>query len=172
MSVILGLGLGACAQDTPPAAGVNASHDVQTPVPPSPSAATEAASSAVAAYRAMWADAEVAGRTADPKHPRLDDHAEKNALWLLQYVMEQARKAGVTITGSVVVEPTVVKSAKDEVELRDCVDGSKWVQAKPGRSSGGLSGGRRRAQATVDRISGDAWKVSDLHWEEVGTCIK
>lgn len=172
MSVILGLGLGACTQGAPPAAGANSSHDVQAPVSPSPSATNGAESSAVAAYRAMWADAAVAARTADPKNPRLDDHAEKNALWLLQYVMEQARKAGVTIAGSVAVEPTIVKSDKDKVELRDCIDGSKWVQVKPGGSSGGLSGGRRRAQATVVRISGDTWKVSDLHWQDVGTCIK
>ncbi|MFH9964902.1 hypothetical protein ACH4PR_26490 [Streptomyces mirabilis] len=132
----------------------------------------EAESEAVAAYRAMWADTEAAARSADAKHPRLDDHAEQNALWLLQDVMEKARKAGVTIEGSVVVEPTVVDSGKDKVELQDCIDGSKWVQVKPGGSSDGLSGGRRRAKATVVRTSGDKWKVSDLYWEGVGTCMK
>lgn len=172
MSVLLGLDLGACSQDAPPAAGASASHDVSASVSPSPRPTNEAATSAIAAYRAMWADAEVAGRTADPKNPRLDDHAQKNALWLLQYTMERARKAGVTIEGSVVADPTVVKSEKDKVELRDCIDASRWLQVKPGTSSRGLLGGRHRAKATVVRVSDDTWKVSDLYLEDVGTCIK
>ncbi|WP_181649692.1 hypothetical protein [Streptomyces sp. WAC00263] len=145
-------------------------------MPPTLSPADGTESEAIATYRAMWADAEAAARTADPKHPRLDNHAEQKALWLLQYMMEHARKAGVTIEGTVVVDPMVVKSGKDKVELRDCIDGSKWVQVKPGGSSGGssdgLSGGRRRAEARVVRAAADKWKVSDLYLEDVGTCIK
>lgn len=171
-AVVLAFGVGACTQSAPRAAGEKGSQASKDLTSPSPSLAGEAASEAVAAYRAMWADAEEASLTAHPQHPRLDDHAEKSALWLLQYVMTEARKTGVTLEGTVVAEPTVVKSGQDKVELRDCIDGSKWVQVKPGGSSDGLSGGRRRAEATVVRTSGDKWKVSDLYWEDVGTCTK
>ncbi|MFE9555443.1 hypothetical protein ACFYOD_18465 [Streptomyces sp. NPDC006703] len=125
---------------------------------------------AVASYRAMWEDAAVASRTSDPKSPRLADHAQGDALSLLQYVMEQSRQAGVTSQGAVNLAPTVVKSSVDKVELRDCIDGSKWVQAKPGSSPDGLIGGRRHTEATVVRTSAGGWKVSDLYWEAAGSC--
>ncbi|MFC7305131.1 hypothetical protein ACFQVC_12980 [Streptomyces monticola] len=124
------------------------------------------------AYLAMWQDAATASRTADPKHPRLDDHAQRGALQLLQHVMRQARKAGVTMQGAAVAAPSVVKSGSDKVVLKDCVDGSKWVQVKPDESpDGSLSGGRRHTEATVVRTDGGKWKVSDLYWEDVGTCV-
>ncbi|MFD7169243.1 hypothetical protein [Streptomyces violascens] len=125
---------------------------------------------ALTSYRAMWADAAEASRTSDPKSPRLADHAQGNALSLLQYVMEQARKAGATSKGAVNLAPTVVKSSVDKVELRDCIDGSKWVQDKPSGSSDGLAGGRRHTEATVTRTSTGEWKVSELYWEDAGTC--
>ncbi|MFD4644788.1 hypothetical protein [Streptomyces sp. NPDC058441] len=92
-------------------------------------------------------------------------------MWLLQYVMKQSRKAGVTSRGGVRVAPAVVKSSERKVELSDCVDGTKWVQIKSGGSSEGLSGGRHRAEATVVLTSGK-WKVSELYWGEVGSCME
>jgi hypothetical protein len=118
----------------------------------------------------MWEDAAEASRTSDPKHPRLDDHAEKNALWLLQYVMEQSRKAGVTSEGAARVAPTVVKSSRAKVELLDCVDGSKWVKVKSDGSPG-MPGGHYRTEATVVRHSSGQWKVSKLYSAEAGSCM-
>lgn len=126
----------------------------------------------MAAYRAMWEDAAVASRTSDPRHPRLDDHAKGSAVALLRYVMRQARKSGVTMTGAVAVAPKVVKENPNRVVLRDCVDGSRWVQVKRGSSPDAMSGGRRRAEATVVRTAKGSWKVSDLYWEDIGTCVK
>ncbi len=120
----------------------------------------------------MWKDAEAAALTADPKHPRLDDHAEAGALALLEHVMSGAHEAGVTIKGSVVVDPHVTKSSRTKVELRDCIDGSHWVQAKPGSSASTGGGGHRLAEATVTRTSDGQWRVSDLYWEDVGTCLE
>jgi hypothetical protein len=118
----------------------------------------------------MWEDAAEASRTSNPKHPRLDDHATGNALSLLRYMMEQNQKRGVTGKGAASVGPVVVKSSKTKVELQDCVDGSKWVQAKPSGSSAGISGGHYRTEATVVMASGKWW-VSELYNGEVGSCM-
>jgi hypothetical protein len=167
MGVVLGLALAACAHDAARPVDAKASHASASPTP----SLTDAPSSeAVAAYRAMWADAAEASRTSDPKDPRLSDHARGGALSLLQYTMEQARKAGTMGRGEPRANPTVVKASASKVELRDCVDGSKWVQVKHGGSPGVLSGGSFRTEATVVLSSG-TWKVSELYWEDAGTCL-
>ncbi|MFC9501525.1 hypothetical protein, partial [Streptomyces sp. NPDC056982] len=125
---------------------------------------------AVAAYKAMWEDAAAASRTSDPKHQRLGDHARGNALSLLRYMMEQNHKHGATGQGAASVAPIVVKSSKTKVELLDCVDGSKWVQAEPNSSSDGISGGHYRTEATVVWASGK-WRVSELYSGEAGSCL-
>ena len=170
VSVALGLCLAACAQDATHPAGVTASRSVKASVSATPSATDASASAAIAAYRAMWEDTAEASRTSDPKNPRLNDHAQGGALSLLQYTMEQARKAGTTGRGAPRADPTVVKASASKVELRDCVDGSKWVQVKPSKSPSRLSGGSYRTEATVVLSSG-TWKVSELYWEDAGTCL-
>lgn len=173
----LALGLGACTDDdSVRRQDVSASRAVKaTTTPPSPSSspslASEGESKAIATYRAMWEDAAAASRTSDPKHPRLDDHAKGNALSLLRYVMKESRKAGVVNVGAASVAPAVVKSSEDSVELLDCVDGSKWVQAKPSDSPGGMPGGHYRTEATVVLKSGK-WMVSELYSAEAGTCME
>ncbi|MFF3144020.1 hypothetical protein ACFVRU_20425 [Streptomyces sp. NPDC057927] len=92
-------------------------------------------------------------------------------MWLLQYVMEQSRKAGVTSKGAARVAPSVVKSSETKVELLDCVDGSKWVKVKPNGSSHGVPGGHYRTEATVVRHSSGEWKVSKLYSAEAGSCM-
>ncbi|MEV0523994.1 hypothetical protein AB0I66_11280 [Streptomyces sp. NPDC050439] len=121
-------------------------------------------------YGAMWEDAAAASRTSDSKHPRLNDHAKGDALSLLRYMMEQARKKGVTNRGTASTTPTVVKSSKNEFELLDCVDGSKWVQVKPARSPDGVAGAHYRTEATVAFKSGK-WMVSKLYWGAAGSCM-
>lgn len=160
--VVLGLGLGACTQNASRAEGAKA-------LPTSNASASLSASptgvdgEAIAVYRAMWKDAAEASLTSDPKSPRLADHAEGGALGLLQYMMEQIRDKGATSRGEASVAPTVVKSTKNKVELRDCVDGSKWVQVKPDHPSDGTPGGHYRTEASVVLSSGK-WKVSELSW--------
>ncbi|MFI6093473.1 hypothetical protein [Streptomyces sp. NPDC051218] len=125
---------------------------------------------AIATYRAMWEDAAAASRTSDPKHPRLNDHAKGDALSLLRYMMEQTRKKGVTSRGAASIAPTVAKSSKAELELLDCVDGSKWVQVRPTGSPDGVGGAHYRTEATVTFKSGK-WMVSELYWGEAGSCM-
>ncbi|GAA1278341.1 hypothetical protein GCM10009646_76610 [Streptomyces aureus] len=170
IAVVLMFGAGACMRSAPSAEGGKSSQTSQAPGSPSPSLSKGAESEAVAAYRAMWRDAAEASRTSDPKHPRLDDHAKGNALSLLRYMMEQNHKRGATGKGAASVAPIVVKSSKTKVELQDCVDGSKWVQAKPSSSSAGISGGRYRSEATVVFASGKWW-VSELYNGEAGSCM-
>ncbi|MFE6158812.1 hypothetical protein ACFQ7F_07830 [Streptomyces sp. NPDC056486] len=85
-------------------------------------------------------------------------------------MMEQTRKKGVTSRGAANVSPTVVKSSKTELELLDCVDGSKWVQVKPSSSPDGIAGAHYRTEATVTFKSGK-WMVSELYWGEAGSCM-
>ncbi|MEV0604279.1 hypothetical protein AB0I82_33970 [Streptomyces sp. NPDC050315] len=174
VSVILVLSLAACAEDAARPTenkGSNSAGAVEPSASPTPSPTHGAEeSAAIAAYRAMWEDAAAASRTSDPKHARLDDHAKGGALTLLQYTMRQAHKAGTTGRGAPVPAPDVVKASATKVELRDCVDGSDWVQVKQSASPDGLSGGSYRTEATVVLSSGK-WKVSDLYWEDAGTCL-
>ncbi|MFI9780230.1 hypothetical protein ACIHCV_37000 [Streptomyces sp. NPDC051956] len=58
---------------------------------------------------------------------------------------------------------TCPRTSADKVELRDCVDGSKWVQVKPGSSPDGLTGSRRHTEIPVVRTSTGGWKVSGLY---------
>lgn len=169
MSIVAALacGLGACTHS---ARGPESGKGSQASKPRA-SASSSATGEAVAAYRAMWEDAAEASRTSDPKHPRLDDHAEKSALWLLQYVMQQSRKAGVTSQGAPRTAPTVVKSSRTKVELLDCLDGSKWMKVKPGGQADGMPGGHYRTEATVVRHSSGQWKVSKLYSAEAGSCM-
>jgi hypothetical protein len=119
----------------------------------------------------MWADAAEASRTSDAKHPQLDDHAQGDALDLLRNMMDEAKADGATSRGGVLVAPSVVKSQPAEVQLLDCVDGTKWEQVKAGGVADALAGAHYRTEATVARGSG-AWKVSKLYWGEAGTCTE
>ncbi|MFF1736878.1 hypothetical protein [Streptomyces sp. NPDC058247] len=124
----------------------------------------------MAAYRAMWRDAAVVSRTPDPKDPRLDDHARKKALWLLQYLMERLQTKGAASAGEMKVAPRVVKSTAAKVELLDCTDDSDWLEVERGAPSDGLSTGHYRTEATVVLASGK-WMVSDLYSEAAGSCM-
>ncbi|MFE1411355.1 hypothetical protein ACFW6F_11200 [Streptomyces sp. NPDC058746] len=114
-------------------------------------------------------DAAVASRTSDARHLQLDDHAQGGALRLLQHMMEQARKKGTIGSGDPALNPAVVNSSPDKIELVDCVDGTKWVQRGADSSSQGTPGGHYRTEATVVRTA-DKWTVSELYWEEAGSC--
>jgi hypothetical protein len=171
VSVVLGLGLGGCAPDAPRPPGTKTSRSVgRSELPKSRSRVDAAASAAIASYRAMWEDVAEASRTSDSKNPRLDDHAESGALRLLRFTLRRAREEGATGRGAPRLHPIVVKSSASRVELRDCVDGSRWVQVKPDGSPHGLPGGSYRTNATVVLSSG-TWKVSELYSEDVGTCL-
>jgi hypothetical protein len=63
-----------------------------------------------------------------------------------------------------------VTSSNDKIKLRDCIDGSTWVQVKQSAPTDAMRGGHFRAEATVVLASGK-WMVSDLYWGEAGSCM-
>jgi hypothetical protein len=128
----------------------------------------------LAAYRAMWADTEKAGRTSDPKAPELDDHASGAALRLLEYGLTKQREDGVVSKGHVELFPRVVSSSLDgpeaEVKLEDCSDSTHWLSYWPdGRLEDDLPGAHHKTTVTVRRING-RWKVVYLYLDGAGSC--
>ncbi|WP_431953449.1 hypothetical protein [Actinacidiphila sp. bgisy167] len=125
---------------------------------------------ALKAYRGMWNDLTAAAAEADPKSPLLDDHASDGALLLLRYGMEKARKENVVSKGAPRIDPEVLSATADKVTLRDCVDGTHWLQyRKSGELKNDVPGGHGAADATVSLRDG-VWKVSKLYLHETGTC--
>ena len=173
MALLAALSLGAagCASEAPPRARDNGGAPPPRPSSSQPVAGVEVA---IAVYRAMWSDLELAGRTADPNAPQLGDHATGAALQLLKYGLSKDRQDGVVARGHVVLSPQVESAtpaaAPTQVRIKDCSDDSHWLQYK---KSGGLKdqvpGGHHLTDATVQWQSG-SWKVSDFYLHEVGTC--
>ncbi|WP_310726912.1 hypothetical protein [Streptomyces sp. N2A] len=125
---------------------------------------------ALAAYRAMWRDLSVASETSDASSPVLDDHATGGALQLMKYGLRKAKREKVVSKGTPRVDPKVIRAAKREVVLRDCVDDRHWLQYKlNGELKNSLPGGHFRADATVRHGEG-GWKVADLFMHETGSC--
>ncbi|MGP3949620.1 hypothetical protein [Streptomyces sp. 7N604] len=129
---------------------------------------------AIATYRAMWDDLAVASHTANPEHPRLDDHAVDGALRLLRHGLDKTRQQKLVAKGAPKVNPEVEEASPTErptsVKLIDCVDSTKWLQYKPnGELSNDVPGGHGKAEATVTYREG-RWVVTDLYMHESGTC--
>lgn len=136
--------------------------------PATSSAGAEA--DAIETYRAMWGDAVEAGKTSDPKHARLDDHASGGALALLKHGMQDGRDKGVVAKGKPSMSPHAVSVGKNKVTLRDCFDSTTWLDyRKDGTLEDDDPGNRYRADATVKRTKGQ-WKVTDLYLHLAGSC--
>lgn len=159
-------------------AGAGVRHSVSpmatssTPVPsvlPDPAIAR-----ALAAYNGMWADEQVAARTANDQSPLLPQHASGAALSLLVRGLYSYRLKHLVINGQLVTHPTVTSLSPPGNPTRaavlDCSDDSRWLVY---RASGGLEnnvpGGHRRVTAVVQNLSG-VWKVTQLNTGAEGTC--
>ncbi|MEV0112542.1 hypothetical protein AB0H77_04680 [Streptomyces sp. NPDC050844] len=118
----------------------------------------------------MWRDLTVASLKSDAASPLLDDHAMGGATELMKYGLKKAKKAKVVTKGTVRLAPKIVTAAEDEVTLRDCVDGTDWLQYKlDGELKNDVPGSHRKADAKVER-DGEGWKVSHLYLYEAGSC--
>ncbi|MDG4856763.1 hypothetical protein P8605_01040 [Streptomyces sp. T-3] len=125
---------------------------------------------ALDAYRAWWKDLAAVSAAPDLKSPRLDDHATGGALQLMRYGLKRALKEGIVSKGEPRPAPTVTSSTRDKIVIRDCVDGTDWLQYKRnGELKNDVPGTHFKADATVRR-SGGVWKVSDLYMHESGSC--
>jgi hypothetical protein len=134
----------------------------------------QAASTALAAYRAMWADMVIAAQTANYQLPSLADHASGNALALLVHGLAVDRQEGIVTRGQPTMDPQVVSVSPPtdptQVDIVDCFNDTNWLNYKV---SGGLQnnvpGGRHHTTATVEDTAG-VWKVAELQVGVAGTC--
>ncbi|MEW2219517.1 hypothetical protein AB0939_09460 [Streptomyces sp. NPDC006990] len=125
---------------------------------------------ALSAYRAMWGDLTQASKTADASSTRLDDHAEGGALQLMRYGLRNAKKAKRVVRGTPRPHPEIVSAKGGKVVIRDCVDGTDWLNYKlNGEPEDNNPGSHFKADATVKRSDG-AWRVSRLYMHESGSC--
>ncbi|UZJ33487.1 hypothetical protein [Streptomyces endophytica] len=125
---------------------------------------------AIAAYRAMWSDLTAVAAAPDPQSPRLKGHATAGALELMKYGLRKAVKEGVVTKGAPRLAPTVVSARDSRVVIRDCVDGTDWLEYKrSGELKNDVPGSHFKTDATVRRAKG-IWKVTDLYMHESGSC--
>ncbi|WP_254885904.1 hypothetical protein [Streptomyces sp. NA02950] len=112
----------------------------------------------------------MASANSDASSPLLDDHARDGALELMKYGLKEAQREKVVTKGELYVNPQVVTATPKEVKLRDCVDGTGWLQYKlNGTLKNDVPGSHFKADARVLR-NGTVWKVSYLYIHEAGTC--
>ncbi|MGW3425974.1 hypothetical protein [Streptomyces phaeochromogenes] len=125
---------------------------------------------ALAAYRSWWRDLAAVSVSPDPGSPKLNDHATGGALELMKHGLKTAQKQEVVTRGAPRPDPGIVSARPDKVVIRDCVDGTGWLQYKRnGELRNDVPGSHFKADATVRRVDG-VWKVSDLYMHEAGSC--
>jgi hypothetical protein len=141
---------------------------------PSASGSPDVRAIAVNVYLAMWADMVEAARTSNYASPRLADHAASQALQLLSGALRRAHDRQLVAQGTPRFSPQVTGVTPPEhpvaVSLRDCMDGTTWLNyRRDGQLQNDQPGGRHRATATVGFLDG-RWLVTHLQIGEVGTC--
>ncbi|MHB6910170.1 hypothetical protein [Streptomyces sp. DB-54] len=164
VAAVLGL-VGGCTgspHDAKPSEGAVPTEVARTPSTPS--------GDAVAAYRGMWSDLTAVSAAPDPQSPRLEKHAAAGALELMKYGLRKQVKEGIVAKGAPRLAPAVVSARDGKVVIRDCVDGTDWLQYKRnGELKNDVPGSHFKADATVGRAKG-VWKVTDLYMGESGSC--
>jgi hypothetical protein len=162
---------------TPPA---TSSSPLAPSAPPSPTPSDPAALAeqrALAAYDAMWATYDQAGRApeANPDDERLASYAGGRALELLSEGLRSMLDQGLVIEGEVVLNPEVVElspaATPTEARIEDCGDSSNWlsVDVETGEVTDDPRG-RQLVIATVRDMGDGQWKVLDFAIREVGSC--
>lgn len=128
------------------------------------------------AYRQMWSDFAVAGRTSDWQSPRLGQHATGIALNKLSQSLYGDNHKGVVTKGDPVLNPSVstVEPMDDprKIVITDCGDSTNWLKYR--KDNGALAddkpGGRHLIKSTVEKQADGSWKVSDYGVHDVGSC--
>lgn len=167
LALAVGLGLAGCSGD---------SSDSK-PLPEQSAADTASATprerkhaEALVAYRAMWRDLAEAAKTSNASSPQLDDHASGAALDLLEQRLDSAKKEEVVLKGTLRLHPVIASGSDREVEVRDCVDSTKWlVYRLNDELRDNVPGGHSKAEASV-AFDGAGWKVNELVLYRSGTC--
>ncbi|MEU7314896.1 hypothetical protein [Streptomyces sp. NPDC007083] len=88
----------------------------------------------------------------------------------MRYGLRNAKKAKRVVKGTPRPHPEVVSVKGGTVVIRDCVDGTDWLNYKlNGEPEDDNPGSHFKADATVKRSDG-AWRVSRLYMHESGSC--
>lgn len=130
---------------------------------------------ALEAYRGMWQDFVVAGRTSDWQSPDLSRHAIGIALTNLSRSLYADHYNGLITKGEPSLSPSVrsAEPADDPIKVvvGDCADSTKWLKyyVSTGKPVGG-GGGHSRITGVVEKQADGAWKVTDYAVEGVGSC--
>jgi hypothetical protein len=149
-----------------------------TAVRPSPTAslswAQVAERDALAAYRGMWEDWIAVAATSDYQNPMLTRHVSGEALSLIYRSVYANKRDGLVARGRPTFSGRVSAAEPaedpDRVTVKDCSDGSRWLNYKlNGQLQNTTPGGRHSVQALVVKNTG-TWKVNVLVIQPVGTC--
>jgi hypothetical protein len=155
------------------------------PTHPAPTSATSTSASspgesakqdALAAYRGMWKDFVVAGRTSDWQSSSLGKHATGLALQSLSRGLYSDHYKGLVTKGEPILNPSVSSAepadAPTKVMVTDCGDSTNWLKYRKdnGELADNEPGGRQLINAIVLKQSDGSWKVSEYGVHEVGSC--
>ena len=147
---------------------------------------TTAAQQAIAVYKAMWADVQVASQTlsipatgsAAPspttpsyQNPILQQHLDGQALLTIEENLDTDESQGIIGLGAPVLHPTATDSSATTVQVRDCMDDTHWLEyyAATHTLVNDIPGGHRYTTATVTDENG-TWKVTQLDTRDDGSC--
>jgi hypothetical protein len=116
----------------------------------------------LAAYRSWWETFLEVARDPDPDSPRLAEHATGQQLEKDRADLARFRRQGRVLVGEPRFNPSVVEVSETRAVVRDCADGSKWVQVD--KATGSTIANRTPAPdlftMTLIREQG-TWKVSE-----------
>ncbi|MUL41587.1 hypothetical protein FZ103_10435 [Streptomonospora sp. PA3] len=157
---------GACALLLVAACSSPSAHAPSSPTPSAPQGAPSASSSpeeeALAAYRAMWDVVVEASHEAETDPAELEKYAAGDAAELMRQGLEGIERP---LQGAPTHDIEVLSAEPTAVEIRDCQDGSQWVEE--GSPPSDEKNIRIDATITRDALS---WQVTDMRNWGPETC--
>ena len=93
-----------------------------------PTTTADPTNAILAAYRAHWADVIEAGKTADWRSPRLDDHATGEVLKTVRDNYRRIQADGEVVRGTVRLHPRIASIRGSTAIVRDCNDVTDFIR--------------------------------------------
>jgi hypothetical protein len=157
-------------------APVTTSTQSVTTSPASASPPVDARDHAVAAYRQMWSNFAIAGKTSDWQSSSLGRYATGIALTKLSQSLHGDHDKGIVTKGEPVLNPSVSTVEPQDnpmkITIADCGDSTQFLKYRKDNDAlvDDKPGGRHRINATVEKQADGSWKVSDYGVHDVGSC--
>jgi hypothetical protein len=157
---------------------INTSAPTRTAPAPSSSPANPAAirvRQALAAYNNGLSAYVAASNRGSTDTTELSRYVTGSALEVLADGLARQHSKGLISKGTPGIDPPQVTeispaTAPTTVEVSGCLDGTNWLLYKTdGQLADNTPGGRHAVVAQIDKID-DAWKVSGIAIQGVGTC--